>query len=85
MNAAEPKNDDKYEAENDAAGVDIPSGVPKDDSYVTSGAQGVAVQNDDAPVEDGVGDPKVANSDEMLGMYLVSSLVRASADDCRTR
>lgn len=65
MSSKEGKLDDKYEAQNDDTGGDVPSGVPKDDSYVSGGE--VPVQSDDAPVKDGVGDPKVANSDEMLG------------------
>jgi hypothetical protein len=69
MNANERKYDDKYEAQNDATGGDVPSGVPKDDSYVTRRGQGQGVvQSDDAPVEDVIGDPKIANSDEALGV-----------------
>lgn len=75
MNANERKYDRKYEAQNDATGGDVPSGVPKDDSYVTHGGQGqVPVQSDDAPVEDPIGDPKIANSDQMLGMELSQHL-----------
>ncbi|KAF2189530.1 hypothetical protein K469DRAFT_736853 [Zopfia rhizophila CBS 207.26] len=86
MNANERKYDDKYEAQNDATGGDVPSGVPKDDSYVTRGSQRqVQVQRDDAPVEDPIGDPKIANSDRTLERDDREAIDRSNVLEGRTR
>ena len=61
--------EDNYEAQNDQPGGDIPAGDPGDNDYTSRTGQnqyGVPVQSDDAPVEDPISDPKVANSEEQL-------------------
>jgi hypothetical protein len=85
MNANERNLDDEYEAQNDATSGDVPSGIPKDNSYVSGGQ--IPVQSDDAPVEDPIGDPKKANSDAMLGEHTSqhTSTSAQPTDTCRTR
>ncbi|KAI9791305.1 MAG: hypothetical protein M1816_004086 [Peltula sp. TS41687] len=56
--------DDKYEAQNDATGGNVPSGDLKDDTYVETKGP-IPVQRDDAPVEDPI-DPKAADSNAQL-------------------
>jgi hypothetical protein len=48
---------------------EAPSGIVDDSSYKTKGTESVPVVDDNAPVEDPI-DPKTADSDEQLGVYL---------------
>lgn len=59
--------DDKYEAQNDPSGGDVPSGDVKIDDYVESKGP-VPVVSDDAPINDPI-DPKTADTNAQLGMY----------------
>lgn len=58
--------DDRYEAQNDATGGDVPSGDVKSSDYVDKGP--LPVQSDDAPVEDPI-DPAKADTDAQLGKH----------------
>ncbi|EME41677.1 hypothetical protein DOTSEDRAFT_55435 [Dothistroma septosporum NZE10] len=80
--------EDDYEAQNDQAGGDVPAGDAGDNDYTSRTGQnqyGVPVQSDDAPVEDPIDDPKVANSEEQLQRDDREAIDESNIVDSRTR